>query len=269
MIRNIKTILPVLAITFAMITALPDAVFAESNNYDGSCYYTGSKIVSSFSSAQIAKAVENLQPGDDVTFTVTYENRSKDDTDWYMENTVVRTLENTDKSRKNAYVSGTDNAENGGYTYELVQYSSSGAKKVLFSNSRVGGDNGTVAKLNGKSGNMTGLEPATNALDEWFYIDTVASHESGKVVLHVAFDGETEVNDYMDTSGELNMRFAVEIPEKGKKPVKTGDQSNLLMWTAICLSGGILLFILAFVSRRRERRTETSGDGYRGRRYKE
>lgn len=267
MIKKIRKILPVLLLTLVLVSSMSGAALAESSSYEGVCSFTGSKMVSSFSSAEVARAVENLQPGDDVTFTVTYKNLYGDDTDWYMENSVIRTLENTDKRKKNAYVTGNDDAENGGYTYELTQYSASGEKKVLFSNSRLGGDEGTVPKLNGGSGNMTGLEPATNALDEWFFIDTLAKNETGKVVLHVAFDGETEVNDYMDTNGELNLRFAVELPESGsrnKKTVKTGDQTNLIRWAVICLASGILLFMLFLISRRKDREARETAGG-RGR----
>ena len=83
-----------------------------------------------------------------------------------MENSIVQTLEKTSARKK---VSGTGQAENGGYTYELTHYDKNGNKEVLFSNDEVGGENGVVPDL--KSGKeMEGLEPATNALDEWFYI---------------------------------------------------------------------------------------------------
>lgn len=241
-----------LLMTIVMIAASVITVSAESSSYSGSCSFNGKKITSDFSSKKIAKAVEDLQPGDDVSFTVTYTNNYAGSTDWYMENEVIKTLEKTAQARK--VVKGTGSAENGGYTYELTHYDRNGRKNVLFSSDEVGGET--------KPAGMEGLEQATNALDNWFYIDTLKKGESGKVVLHVAFDGETEVNDYMDTDGELNLRFAVELTPKGKthrKVVKTGDESGLIMWASICLVGALLLFVLAFISRSRERSREGKG----------
>ena len=259
MIRKIRNILPVLALALVLTAGMSLSAMAESYNHDGICTFTGSKMVESFNSNEIANAVSNLQPGDDVSFTVQYKNGYDGSTDWYMENSIAQTLEKTNQARKTANVSGNGAAENGGYTYELTLHKSDGSSSVLFSNATVGGE----AKVAGKEG----LEPATNALEDWFYIDTLKKGESGTVVLHVAFDGETEVNDYMDTDGELNVRFAVELTPEGtaaqktltSKAVKTGDQSNLLMWATIGLVAGLLMLVLAFLSRKREARRQGKG----------
>ena len=262
MIRKTKKILPVLALTLALVIGMSSSVLAESYKYDGTCTFNGKEMVEDFSSSTIADAVSNLQPGDDVTFTVQYVNGANESTDWYMENAIAQTLENA--SQKKA-VEGTGTPEKGGYSYELVQYDKDGKKNVLFSNAEVGGDEGTVQDLNDPNKKLTGLEPSTNALDDWFYIDTLSKKgQNGKVVLHVAFDGETEVNDYMDTDGELNVRFAVELTPKGTtttKAVKTGDQSNLLMWAAIGLVAGLLMLVFAFLSRRGDRKSAQGKGG--------
>lgn len=247
-------IIPVLTISLALTIGGTLSVLAESTEHKGECVYDGSSIESTFSSATIAKAVEDLQPGDDVTFTVTYTNEADDDTDWYMENSIVQTLEKTSAKKK---VSGTGEAENGGYTYELTHYDKNGNREVLFGNDKVGGET-KVQDLKNPSNEMEGLEPATNALDEWFFIQSLQKDESGKVVLHVAFDGETEVNDYMDTDGELNLRFAVEKVAKTEKTIKktkkvyTGDHSRMMMWSAICLVSGLLLIVLAWLFRKQK-----------------
>ena len=264
--RKTKKILPVLALTLALVMGMSASVLAESYEYNGTCTFNGKEMVEDFSSSTIADAVSNLQPGDDVTFTVQYVNGSNESTDWYMENAVAQTLEKTNAARKNANVSGNSTAENGGYTYELIQYDKNGKENVLFSNSGVGGDKGKVTDLNDPNKKLEGLEPSTNALDDWFYIDTLSKKgQNGKVVLHVAFDGETEVNDYMDTDGELNVRFAVELTPKGNTPsgkaVKTGDQSNLLMWAAIGLVAGLLMLVFAFLSRRGDRKSAQGKGG--------
>ena len=255
-------ILPVLGLAVMLTLGMTGTAFAESYDYDGVCNFDGSKMVESFDGDSIASRVSNLQPGDDVTFTIEYKNYSSESTDWYMENAIARTLESLDKARTAVRQDGVDNPADGGYTYELIQYDHTGAKNVLFSNSKVGGENGTVADLDDPGKEMTGLEPATNALDDWFYIDTLKKNESGSVVLHVAFDGETEVNDYMDTDGELNVRFAVELTPEGtgvtttSKIVKTGDQTNLLMWAVIGLIAGLLMLMLAFLSRKKDEKSK-------------
>ena len=142
--KKLFNIIPVLTIAMTLIIGTSLSAMAVSTEHEGECVYNGSKIESTFSSSTIAKAVENLQPGDDVTFTVTYTNGSDDDTDWYMENSIVQTLEKTSAKKT---VSGTGEAGNGGYTYELTHYDKNGNKEVLFSNDEVGGETiGSLAK---------------------------------------------------------------------------------------------------------------------------
>ena len=226
-----------------MFSAL--TVNAESQTFEGHSTFNGSKIVSDFNSGQVAEAVTNLQPGDDVTFTVNYTNKYDGDTDWYLENSVVKTLEKTQGS----------NASGGGYTYELTHVDSNGVSQTLFSNERVGGEYVTPNK-------REGLEQATNALEDWFYLEKLAPDKSGKVILKVAFEGETQANDYMDTNGELDLRFAVEIPTSGgTRIINPGDNTMLKLWTAILLLSAVLLFILAAFSRRRDRRAAGAEEG--------
>lgn len=223
-----------LSLTLLMVLSMSFTVSAESSEYEWESHFNGKTIESNFDSNEVADAVSNLQPGDDVTFEVSYVNDYNGETDWYLENKVVKTLEAT---------TGT-NASGGGYTYELTHTDSNGATDVLFSNERVGGE--------ATPNNMEGLEQATNALDEWFYLETLEHNESGKVTLKVAFEGETQANDYMDTDGELDLRFAVELPDK--KVIKTGDATMLNLWTAVCLLSAVLFLILAVFSRRKDRK---------------
>ena len=246
--------------TIALITALfmtGTCVSAQSSNIDGSCYFDGSRIVSDFDSGVVATAITDLQPGDDVTFTVKYTNEFEESTDWYMSNKVLQTLEKANNAKK---VEGTGQAENGGYTYQLIHTDNNGNSNVLFDNSKVGGE--------AKPLNMQGLEQATNALDEWFYIQTLAKGESGVVTLKVAFEGETEVNDYMDTKGEVMIKFAVELTPKTAAKTKhykgngvaTGDSANLWPWILAMLAAGLLLLLLALRSRRKDDEAQRGGD---------
>ena len=61
------------------------------------------------------------------------------------------------------------------------------------------------------------------------------------------------MNDYMDTAGELLLAYAVELDnttpaEKEKhKKVKTGDESNLLLYIAM-MTAALLMLILTILS---------------------
>ena len=248
-----------------MMTAMP--VLAEHEDIIGTCSFDGKKIISE-NTDQIANRVTNLQPGDDVSFTVRYRNDYSKSTDWYMENEILKTLEKASANR----ISGVGTAEHGAYTYELIHIDKNGVRTLLFSNEEVGGD--AVA------GGMEGLEQATNALDEWFYIETLNPGEAGQVVLNVAFDGETQVNDYMDTDGSLAVRFAVEIDEVTPPPsgtptptptpgtpgnpglpaVKTGDPTNAKLLFGMLIAG-IVLLIVALCLRKRESDKYRNGTG--------
>lgn len=272
--RNMKKKLTLLLSAGLLVSVTAAPVMAEHTDVNGSCYFNGTKIVSDFTSQELADAVTSLQPGDDVSFTVTYTNNYNASTDWYMENEILKTLEKASATRAingveqtNKEVSGTGQAEHGAYTYELIHYDNSGKEQVLFSNKEVGGD--TVA------GGMEGLEQATNALDDWFYIQTLTQGQSGRVVLNVAFDGETEVNDYMDTNGGLAVRFAVELNKTGTtvnaanaartvsySAVKTGDPTNFPLIIG-ALAAGVVLLIVALRLRKKANdgeEEETGGD---------
>ena len=254
MSRKTFRLIPVLALMIAMIAGSALSVSAESYDYtdkDFHCYYQKGAMSTNFTASDIAQAVENLQPGDDMTFKVKYQNKSGDTTDWYMENKAAKTLEQTRERR--LQVSGIGDAENGGYSYELIHVDKSGAEDVLFNSEGI--DKVFGSKADEEITSREGLKQATNALEDWFYIQTLEPGESGEVILKVALEGETEVNDYMDTDGELNVRFAVEKPEqKTRKIVKTGDYNNITKWVAVMLAAGVLLIILAIFSKKKDRK---------------
>ena len=254
MSRNTFRLIPVLALMIAMIAGSALSVSAESYDYtdrDFHCYFQNGRMVENFDGKTIAQAVEDLQPGDDMTFKVVYENKSDDTTDWYMENAVAKTLE---QARDRAVqVRGIGKAENGGYSYELIHVDKYGKEDVLFNSE--GTDKVFGSEDDEEITGREGLKQATNALEDWFYIQTLEPGEDGEVILKVALEGETEVNDYMDTDGELNVRFAVEKPEPGtRKIVKTGDYNNLTKWVAVMLAAGVLLIVLAIFSKKKDRK---------------
>ena len=254
MSKKIFKLIPVLALMIAMIAGSALSVSAEHYDYtdeDFHCYFQNGSMETNYDGKKIAQRVEDLQPGDDMTFRVVYENRSNDTTDWYMENQIAKTLEDT---RERTAIAGIDEegAEYGGYSYELIHVDKNDKEDVLFNSKGLNKVFGSEKdeKVTGKEG----LKQATNALEDWFYIQTLDPGESGEVILKVALEGETEVNDYMDTDGELNVRFAVEVPKPGKrKIVKTGDYTNITRWVAIMMAAAVLLIILAIFSKKKDR----------------
>ena len=210
---------------------------------DGTCVFNGKSMKISFPSGKLQQAVSGLEPGDTLEFEVIYKNNSKKTTDWYMRNRVLETLEDNK-----------DAAENGGYTYVLKNVGPGNKETVLFDNSQVGGET-VVADLEG-------LKQATNATTEYFHIQKLGAGQSGKTKLRVELDGETEVNDYMDTKGALDLAYAVETTDKkitdGKKKtyesnVKTGDDTNLTVFIA-AMAIALITGALALVSRKKDRK---------------
>ena len=211
------------------VIALP----AYAEDYQGgsgwSVTFNGKEMTDNFKQKDINDSISNLQPGDSVTFTVSLSNTGKEKTDWYMTNKVLRSLEDTQK-----------NAAGGGYTY-LLTYTSAGKTKTLFSSDTIG------AQLPDES--LEGLHQATNALEEFFFLDELSQKESGVITLKVALDGETQGNAYQDTLADLQMNFAVEM--RGKKPVvPTGDTRTLVPYVIACGVSGLVLLALAILSLR-------------------
>ena len=236
--KNIRK-LSVLLIAFLMVFTMAGNAFAETVDLIGDARFDGKEVKSSLNADEMAKALSDLQPGDQMTVTVTYQNDYEKDTDWYMANEILQTLEKTDQARKT--VEGTGTPSGGGYKYELIHTDKDNKDTVLFSNTKVGGE--------ATPDSMEGLEQATNALDDWFYLETLSQGQKGKLTLTILFEGETEVNDYMDTEGAVNIRFAVNISEEDNPPgepnhkqkVKTGDPTVLLPYVGKMIIGLVLL----------------------------
>ena len=96
--------------------------------------------------------------------------------------------------------------------------------------------------------------------------------------LTVALDGETQGNDYQNTLAQLQMNFATEIVEpdtvQGEdkvinrtvkeadktvyrtQRVKTGDESQTLLYSAIALVSGLVLLGLGIVALKKKKNRE-------------
>lgn len=205
---------------------------------------------------------EYLQPGDTGVFHINLKNASSKETDWWMENRIIHSLEDR---------SNDVNTKGGGYEYYLYYTNSKGERNTLFSSSNIGGDDTTAG---------IGLWEATYGLqlsddENFFYLDTFKGGQGGEITLEVTLDGETQGNDYQDTLADLGMNFAVELtspeptttstettttPQRTTTPnnVKTGDQSNALTYFIILGIAGVIILVFAIVMFKRRRKENES-----------
>ncbi len=227
-------------VVLSLILALPLAVSAD-HLYGGSGWTVeftkDEKLVSNFSSNSLADEARGLQPGDDITFTITLKNSSGKTADWYVLNEIVNSLEDTQKK-----------AAGGAYSYLLTYAPSAGTPVTIFDSNKVGGE------LN--ENEPEGLHGVDTALKNYIALETMRTGKSGVVTLKVSLDGETQGNSYQDSIADLRLRFAVEVTPTGKI-IKTGDESIKLSPFYIGMAvTGVLFLALAvdgFLQRKRQR----------------
>ena len=219
------------------VTALADTSYGG----DGwGCTFTAeAKLEASFQTTDVTSAIAGLQPGDEAIITIEMTNEHSDDTDWWMRNEVLSSLEDG------------SNAAGGVYTYRLSYTDQGGEETVLFSSEGVGGES------------EDGLRGATTNLDDYFYLDTLSQNESGNISLLVALDGETQGNAYQNTLADLQMDFAVELHQDTRGTVtrimggpKTGDDSALLPYVIIAGVSGVTILLIAFWGRKNRKEEE-------------
>ena len=217
--------------TLLMVVGASMTAYAEdyvgSDNWTVS--FTGEKMESNFSGADMDESILNIQPGDSIRVQVNISNDSERTTDWYMTNAVLQSLEDA-----------LTVAEGGAYTYKLSYVAVDGKETVLFDSETVGGENNLEAL-------SEGLHQATENLEDYFYLDTLKTGEKGIVYLYVQLEGETQGNDYQDTLAQVAMNFAVELVEDGTiiQTVKTGDASPIMLFSLLALLSGIVVMIIA------------------------
>ncbi len=247
------------------------ATTAHAESYQGGtgwCVtFDGDEMESNFDGSALADGFPSeFQPGDDATFSITLENGSGLDTDWYMTNETLATLEESNEA-----------ASGGNYTYRLTYTDAAGERRAIYDSEDVGGEK------DAKAG--TGLREATDALGDYLYLGRLGSGERGKVSLYVKVDGETMGNDYQDTLARLQMNFAVEKaagtetagtagsqtdgteaagdqdgttqasgePQASDMAAQTGDDRDVPPWALLSLASGLLLLALAVNDHRKKK----------------
>ena len=225
----------ILCLAMTLFMVVGSAMPAHAQDFVGgdnwAVTFTGKEMNSNFTSAAMTEEILNIQPGDSITVKVSIKNEDKEKTDWYMTNEVLKTLEDS-----------VSVAEGGAYTYILTYKDTEGKETVLYSSETIGGEG-------------ENLHQATEALENYFYLDRLESGESGSVQLYVQLEGETQGNDYQDTLARLQMNFAVEKVETKKviENVKTGDTSQIMLFSGLALVSGLVLLIFAMMSMKKYR----------------
>lgn len=235
---SIASLLLALALTPA--GALAESLTGSSNW--NVTYTTGGTMQDNYSAKEYSDQVSSLEPGDDITFTVTLKHENSLAADWYLANDVIASLEDAD-------------ADATGSSYEyLLEYHGPNQSRTLYDSKVVGGTD------------SQGLNEATNALEDFIYLDNLSQGQTGSVTLKVSLDGETEGNAYFDTLAKLKLRFAVEPPAEAKrerttqrKVVNTGEQQRLFPFYVAMFVSGLLFLVLAVQSVRMHRTERKEG----------
>lgn len=188
--------------------------------------------------AALKDRLRQLQPGDEVTFTINLRNDYSKATNWYMTSKIVDSLEE-----------GT--AADGAYSYYLryVNNTKSANNRDLFRSDTVGGDkkSGLLEINDAMKGDYT-----RNG-EKYFYLDNLSRGQGGQILLTVALDGETQGNAYQDRLADLKMNFAVQVVDQGGTTTggnapKTGDEHNLLPYYIAMIISGLLFLYFALDS---------------------
>lgn len=158
-----------------------------TSSKDWTVDFKNDKLNSNFTSKEIAEEVYGMLPGDTMKIGVKIKNSESIQTDWYMSNEILKSLE--DESQ----------AENGAYTYKLSYKDVSGKETVLYDSDTVGGED--------KKSGEEGLHQATNSMEDYFYLDRLDKNETGTVELEVGLEGETQGNAYQNTLGKITVKF--------------------------------------------------------------
>lgn len=229
--RIIKKSFPLI---LAVVMAFGLAQSAMAETVTGTAVYDGSGVRLSYSAQDIKARLSSLTPGDDVTFEFTLSNTSGKAADWYVQDSVIRTFEDS------------TNASDGAYTYDLSYTSPAGKTTDLYS-SEVGG-------ITSDTTVPAGLHQAATGTDRYFYLDRIASGKTGTFKLSIAIDGETLRNDYQSTLADLQVNFAVEVPDEEDSTVtsnpKTGDDSGLTVYIVLFVAAAVLLAVIGVIALR-------------------
>ena len=241
-----KTKFAAFLLILCLMLALPLA--ASADTLDGGSgwtvtFTTSNRMVSNFGEKAIDDTLQNMQPGDTANFKITVINSCGKPIDWYLTNSVIKSLEDSSA------------ASGGAYSYILTYTPSSGAGRELYNSNTVGGENSET------SGAGEGLnEINSTELKDWIFLEEMESGRSGVVKLQVKLEGESQGNSYQDTMADIRLKFAAEVVPT-RTIVKTGDEETELRPLYLGMAAaGLLSLGLALdgaVQNKKKRRQKT------------
>lgn len=239
-----KTIKTIFAICVAICAMFAVSALAGAETVKGTATFDGSDMKLSLSDEQIKAALQSLQPGDNLTMSFDMVNNSSQLTDWYVQESVITAFEDN------------SNAAGGAFTYEL-SYTYPSGKKIIIKSSDGGGDATT---------GPVGLHQATSGTEKYFFLDTLKPKEKGVFSLHIALDGVTTGNTYMETLGKIRINFAVEEHKNGtttvynsgksssSKGLLTGDRGRFVIYMILLVVSLAVLFTVLGLQTRSRRK---------------
>lgn len=220
-----------LAVTMLFMFMTPARADDLSPDTDWQVTFNGKALTDNFTKQEFVDVIRGMQPGDTATFQVHILNKYKTDIDWWYANNITKTFE------ENSI------ASDGAYSYRLTYQPTGGDLDVIYDSDIVGGEDD-------KTKETLGLHEATTAMKDFKFLDTLKANGTGVVTITVKLDGETQGNRYQDTIADLELRFAVELPDE---TVKTGDTSNSIYYVLAGVSGLVILLVL-FLKTRNEKK---------------
>ena len=150
--RKILCFVIAAAMTAAMGTTTSAEEFQGKRSW--TVEFDGEAVESNFQSSELTEQIYQIQPGDSIELQVAIGNSGGSETDWYMTNEVLQSLEDSQSV-----------AEGGAYGYELSYVGPDGTETVIYSSASVGGETDAGEE---------GLHQATGSMEDYFYLDRLA-----------------------------------------------------------------------------------------------
>ena len=242
--KTMKTILA-LCVALTAMFAVSMLVSAEAKTVKGTATFDGSDVKLDLSEEEIGAKLKGLNPGDKLTMIFEMVNDSSEQTDWYVQESVIKAFEDDSA------------AANGAFSFKLTyQYPSK--KEITIKSSEVGGESGA---------GPVGLHQATSGTEKYYFLDTLKPNEKGVFTLYVAMEGESNDDSYQATLAKIKVNFAVELHKNGttktynsgnsstSKGLLTGDRGRFVLYTALLVvSLAVLFTVLGLQTRSRRKK---------------
>lgn len=239
------------AILLGLALLATSATVAFAAGDDKTVTFTGDKLAANYTDTSVAQQLFTMQPGDTTTIDIELENKVGSSATWYLNNAVLKSLEQNSPN----------GASGGAYTYELIYNPGQADQVILFQSERVGGSDNTPSRSARAVTSDAGLGEINENLSGYQFLATLPAGGRARVRLTVALDGETQGNSYWNTLASLQLRFAVDpvaqinrtetvtnrVNRDVTTVVQTGEGSSNLPFVLATGISGLLLLLLGIL----------------------